>query len=62
MLTSPDVTMTTDSPLWMSSIDDVLPNVCFDQVKTFMAAVAEAEVAVHVRVKLFDGGMSITIS
>jgi hypothetical protein len=44
----------------MSSVDDPLPKACLYQVNTFMAVELEAEVAVQVRVKLFEGGASIT--
>ena len=52
--------MITDPPLGMSSVDDPLPKACLDQVNTLVAAEVEAEVAVQVRLKLFEGGMSIT--
>ena len=44
----------------MSSVDDPLPKACLDQVNIFIAVELEAEVAVQVRVKLFEGGTSIT--
>ena len=52
--------MMTDPPLWMSTVDDVLPRACFDQVNTLIAVDESAEVAVQVRVKLLEGGTSIT--
>ena len=61
VLVSPDVTMITDPPLWISLVDDSPPNACLDQMNTFIAVVLEAEVAIQVRVKLFEGGTSITV-
>ena len=61
MLTSSDVMMMTDPPLWMSSVDDSLPRACFDQVNSGTAVVLEATVAVHVSLKLLKGGTSITV-
>ena len=61
VLVSPDVAMTTDPPLWTTSVNDSLPMVRLDQVNTFVPAEPEGEVAVQVRVKLFQGGISITL-
>ena len=46
----------------MSSVDDLSPKACLDQVNTFEFVAVElgVEVAVQVRVKLFEGGTSIT--
>ena len=37
-----------------------LPNTCLDQANTISAEVFVADVAVHVRVKLLEGGALIT--